>query len=98
MENTNQIETVTQPKQKRAYHRRAPTIQTTTKQTLEELNLANNKLEEYRKIIENLKTQNNQLEQQLKNTIIKNKAAKEYLLDCIKHAYLSASMLIKEGE
>lgn len=88
-------------KQKRKYTRRTTDEidpKTTIKNLTEELNLANNKIEEYKKIIENLKTQNNQLEQQTKNILVRNKAEKEYMLDCIKHAYISVVRTVKDGE
>lgn len=91
----------TQTKTKREYHRKPVDeldYKAELKKLTEELNLANNKIEEYRKIIENLKSQNNQLEQQIKNILVRNKATKEYMLDCIKHAYISVSMTVKDGE
>lgn len=91
----------TKIKQKRKYTRK-PTgelnYSAELKKCEENLNLANNKIEEYKKIIENLKVQNTQLEQQIKTILIKNKATKEYMLDCVKHAYISVSMSVKEGE
>lgn len=91
----------TEIKQKRKYTRKSTNevdSKTTVKELTAELNLANNKIEEYKKIIENLKTQNSQFEQRIKNILIRNKAEKEYMLDCIKHAYISVSMSVKDGE
>ena len=91
----------TEVKQKRKYTRKPKTeieCKTQIKQLTENLNLANNKIDEYKKIIENLKTQCNQLEQQTKNALIRMKAEKEYMLDCIKHAYISVARTVKDGE
>ena len=68
------------------------------KRLTSELNFANNKIEDLKRIVESMKGQAAQLEQQLKNTIIKNKASKEYMLDCVKHAYIAITMAVKEGE
>ena len=91
----------TEVKQKRKYTRKPIEeldYKAEVKKLTEELNLANNKIEEYKKIIENLKTQNSQQEQQTKNILIRNKAEKEYMLDCIKHAYISVARTVKDGE
>lgn len=62
-----------------------------------ELNLANNKNAELAKIVESMKGQYAQLEQALNNERLKNKANMDYVLDAIKHAYISATMASKGG-
>lgn len=68
------------------------------KRILADLNYANNKIEDLKRIVESMKGQSAQLEQQLKATQIKHKATKEYMLDAVKHAYITLTMAVKEGE
>ena len=65
------------------------------KETEAELNLANNKNNELTKIVESMKGQASALTDQLKSERIKNNAKTEYMLDCIKHAYISVTMAAK---
>ena len=60
-----------------------------------ELNLANNKITELTKIVESMKGQASALTEQIKSERIKNNAKTEYMLDCIKHAYISVTMAAK---
>ena len=74
------------------------TIKMLTEQLKEKeaaLNLANNKNNELTKIVEGMKGQASALTEQLKAERIKNNARTEYMLDCIKHAYISVSMTAK---
>ena len=65
------------------------------KATEAELNLENNKVIELTKIVESMKGQASALTDQLKSERIKNNAKTEYMLDCIKHAYISVTMSAK---
>lgn len=65
------------------------------KATEAELNLANNKVTELTKIVESMKGQASALTEQIKSERIKNNAKTEYMLDCIKHAYISVTMSAK---
>ena len=62
-----------------------------------ELNLANNKVAELTKIVESMKGQYAQLEKEYNDIRLKNKATLEYVLDSIKHTYISATMAAKGG-
>jgi predicted nucleic acid-binding Zn-ribbon protein len=65
------------------------------KATEAELNLANNKVTDLTKIVESMKGQASALTEQIKSERIKNNAKTEYMLDCIKHAYISVTMSAK---
>ena len=62
-----------------------------------ELNLANNKVAELTKIVESMKGQYAQLEKEYNDVRLKNKATLEYMLDSIKHTYISATIAAKGG-
>ena len=62
-----------------------------------ELNLANNKVTELAKIVESMKGQYAQLEKEYNDMRLKNKATLEYMIDSIKHTYISATMAAKGG-
>lgn len=62
-----------------------------------ELNLANNKVAELTKIVEGMKGQYAQLEKEYNDIRLKSKATLEYVLDSIKHTYISATMAAKGG-
>ena len=100
--NTNTQEVIVTPKK-----RRPRTLEVTSEgqqnwkavaeETQEKLTLATNKVNELTKIVESMKGQYAQLEKTLNNERVKNQATKDYMLDTLKHAYISATMAAKQG-
>lgn len=70
---------------------------TDVKKLQNDLKLANAKIVELTKIVESMKGQYGQLEQVLNNEKIKNQATKDYILDAVKHLYISVTMATKSG-
>lgn len=97
-ENTTVAEVTKQKRKRRtaAEMAAASNASTELKRLKNELTLANNKIVELTKIIEGMKGQTSNVEQQYKSALIKSEATQKYVLDCIKHAYIAVSMAVKE--
>lgn len=76
----------------------ASTPEETIKALREELKAANIKNDSKDKVIEALSRDKQYLADQLNAERAKNANTTEYLLDCVKHAYISINMAVKGGK
>lgn len=58
------------------------------------LNLYNNKMEQYQKIIQSYQAREQELQKTLKQATLEYNARVQYLLDCAKHSYISMQFAV----
>lgn len=85
-----------QQEQHEQHETRPATLEELSKEEL--LNLHNAKMEQFAKLMQSCKERETQLQDALKKATLEYNARIEYMLDCVKHAFLSMQFAVNSAK